>query len=320
MNTIINRHEILPNSINTLPMLHEGEVIADRYEVLPHVARSDRKLLGFTENSSVCPAVDIQSETEVAVKLLRKNTVPALGRHQIEQLVGNNVSHEGIIPTLATGIYSGQDGRINPFIVTKQGNDGYHNLEIDHSSEGAQEFFGRMAKIALALTYLHEEKGIAHGDVKSSNIILDNGHTFLNDFSTTEAIREINSTNPLINSELTEEITIINKENEDILVGTPSHLSPQRLEGNHLTAEDDTFALGVTIFEFLTKRHPYNSTSSDIYVQANLLKKSSPLPAEELPNFVSDEVSGALYASIEKLPQNRPSSREMARVLLSAAS
>ncbi len=89
-----------------------------------------------------------------------------------------------------------------------------------------------------ALEYLQtREKPILHRDVKPQNIIWDNkGRFVLIDFNVASL-----------------------KENDKSYVGTNPYLAPDLLDGHNINWDfsADTFALGITLYELVTKKYPW---------------------------------------------------------------
>ncbi len=95
-----------------------------------------------------------------------------------------------------------------------------------------------VGSIADALRYAHG-KGVVHRDVKASNVLLDrNGAPYLSDFGVAARVGERASGGSLIAQ------------------------SPQSLAGEPSTPADDIFALGGVIYELVSGRSPYSSTST----------------------------------------------------------
>ena len=123
-----------------------------------------------------------------------------------------------------------------------------------------------------ALKYLQtREKPILHRDIKPQNIILDNkGRFVLIDFNVASL-----------------------KENDKSRVGTNPYLAPDLLDGHHINWDfsADTFALGITLYELVTKNYPWP--------QSRIPKISkNPTNPKELNSRISEDFSEFLLKAI----------------------
>jgi len=95
-----------------------------------------------------------------------------------------------------------------------------------------------MAKTVLKMNQYLLKFDLVHADIKPENIMVieRNGkHIFkIIDFGSMSEIYSINST-----------------------AGTPSYISPERFNGHSINESSEIFALGVTLYESLTKKFPY---------------------------------------------------------------
>jgi len=102
-------------------------------------------------------------------------------------------------------------------------------------------------QVLEALGHAHD-KGVIHRDIKPANIILlENGSVKVSDFGVAR----------IDNSELT---------STGYMVGTPSYMSPESLQGRTVDARSDLYSVGVLFFELLT----HQRLSRDFSIEENL--------------------------------------------------
>lgn len=102
----------------------------------------------------------------------------------------------------------------------------------------------RISKAVLsALTEAHKH-GVVHGDIKPANIMYDDREKtyIVTDFGAAYS-----------------EKRFLKKEN--VIVGTPSYMSPEQLEGKKLDGRSDLFSLAVTLYHLLTGHQPFSGNS-----------------------------------------------------------
>jgi serine/threonine-protein kinase len=106
--------------------------------------------------------------------------------------------------------------------------------------------FRLMAELLDALEFAHEA-GVIHRDIKPANVMIDAaGHAKLTDFGVARV------TEPDANqAEATRTGTV---------VGTPSYMSPEQIQGQTVDRRTDIFSAGVLFYELLTWRKPFEGT------------------------------------------------------------
>lgn len=120
-----------------------------------------------------------------------------------------------------------------------------------------------MQQVADALSLLHRNN-IVHRDIKPANILFrEPEHAVLADFGIARSIEQ--------NTQLT---------NTGFVLGTPSYMSPEQINGGHVTAKTDIYALGVVLYEMLTGHLPYRGDSVQSVATQHLMAPVPPLPLE----------------------------------------
>lgn len=161
------------------------------------------------------------------------------------------------------------------------------------------------ARIALqvlrGLRAVHEA-GVLHRDVKPHNILFrPNGRALLMDFgiATFEGAVQLTKSQEII--------------------GTPKYLAPELIHrgGEALphtgTSASDLWSLGVTLFEMVEGRAPFNGLSSfEIFIAVY----EQPLP----PMAHAGPLAPVIEALLRKDPQERPSARETEAMLMAVTS
>lgn len=139
-----------------------------------------------------------------------------------------------------------------------------------------------------ALEGLHHahKKGIYHRDIKPSNLILTpDGTVKLMDFGIAKVAGE-------------QRLTQVNK-----VIGTVEFLAPEIIEGKEPSVASDIYAAAVTMYELLSGKLPFES-STDYNLMQEILKKK-PMALDKLNSSVPKALSNIVMKALEKKPENR---------------
>lgn len=97
-----------------------------------------------------------------------------------------------------------------------------------------------VAAVADALDYAHQQ-GVVHRDIKPANIMMTNDRLVkVMDFG----IAKLASSN---------------KTQTDVVLGTPTYMSPEQIAGKKVDGRSDVFSLGIVLFELLTGQPPFTA-------------------------------------------------------------
>lgn len=162
------------------------------------------------------------------------------------------LEHACIVPIYDFGLHGDQ-----PYIVMR-----HMTGETLHDKLSAgvllpQQFAQVMERVAQGLDYAHQHQ-IIHRDIKPANILFDEeGMAYLSDFGLAKFVMRPTG--------LT----------QGLLVGTPSYMSPEQVQGVPLNGRADIYALGCILYESLTGAPPYSGRSP---LQTALAHVTEPVP------------------------------------------
>ena len=155
-----------------------------------------------------------------------------------------------------------------------------------------------ITQLSAALDYAHRQ-GVVHRDIKPANIILAlNGTMKITDFGIAS----------LSGEELPEDLREM---------GTPNYLAPERFMGRKVDHLTDVYALGVTLYELVTRDVPYRADSMGGLAQ-KVFRGEYTDPSVHRPDL-TPSLRRILVRGLEKRPEARfQSAGEMAQAFASA--
>jgi serine/threonine-protein kinase len=137
---------------------------------------------------------------------------------------------------------------------------------------------------AAALDYAHK-KGIVHRDIKPANIMIhEDGTAKITDFGVAKIVSQ--------------QMTL-----SGAMMGTPSYMSPEQVQGAAITGRADQFSLAVIAYEVLTGEKPFVAE----YLPTLLFKivREEPLSAKRLNPTLGAQVDTVLRKALAKNPADR---------------
>ena len=145
-----------------------------------------------------------------------------------------------------------------------------------------------MRQVAAALHKAAQQK-IIHRDIKPENIMLARtGEVKVADFGLARVEREGQA---------------LNLTQVGVTVGTPLYMSPEQVEGRPLDSRSDLYSFGVTCYQMLAGRPPFEG-DSPLSVAVQHLKKEPPRLEDQ-----RSDLPGGLCRIVHKLMAKRPEDR-----------
>jgi serine/threonine protein kinase len=241
-----------------------------------------KRPLGSGASATVYYALDTFAGREVALKVFRPGVLKeeeTRGQFRNEAALAGRLSHPHI-----AAIYE----------AVLQENSGY--VAMEYVPGGNLLKFTRPEallpvddviqlgfKSCSALDYAFREH-IIHRDIKPANILVAQGTNIkVADFGS--ALLKTTGTLP------------------QLIVGTPSYMSPEQMTGGLLTHHSDMYAMGVVLYELLTGRRPLTASTMDELFH----KIAHVTPAA--PHSVRSEVPARLDEIVMKMMSKRPEDR-----------
>jgi serine/threonine-protein kinase len=152
-----------------------------------------------------------------------------------------------------------------------------------------------LASVADALDYAHQQ-GVVHRDVKPANIMIAKDRLVkVMDFG----IAKMASSS---------------KTQTDVVLGTPTYMSPEQIAGKKVDGRSDVFSLGVVLFELLTGQPPFtaDNLSALLFAIAHHPHPDLQTLRPDVPPMFQEVVNRALQ---KELPQRYRRAAELAQDL-----
>ena len=237
-------------------MVKIGMIIGSRYEI--------QELIGTGGMSDVYRAKDNKLNRNVAVKVLKQEFAENrdfVSKFRREAEAAANLMH----PNIVTVYDVGEDSGISYIVMELV--DGYTLKQyIEKKSRlTITECISIAIPIASGIEAAHN-KGIIHRDIKPQNVIISkDGKVKVTDFG----IAKTTTSNTISSN----------------VMGSVHYTSPEQARGGFSDEKSDIYSLGITLFEMVTGRVPFNGDTT-VAIAIKHIQEDMPSPktyVEDLP-------------------------------------
>jgi hypothetical protein len=249
-----------------------GEVLADRYEL--------EELVGTGGMSSVFRAHDALLDRKVALKVLHEQyaaDADYVERFRREARAVAALSHPNIVTVIDRGEHEGRqfivfeyvDGENLKRLIERTG-----PLPVAQALELA-------IQVARGLSFAHQQ-GLVHRDVKPQNVLLNgDGRAKVTDFGIARSLD--------VKHGMTQTGTVL---------GTSDYIAPEQAQGQRVDEHTDVYALGVVLYELLTREVPFPGENF-VAVAMRHINEPPPSVSDKRPD-VPPRVDGAVRRAMQK--------------------
>ena len=234
-------------------------------------------VLGRGGMSVVYLAEDLRLKRHVALKLLASALAEDerfRKRFLSESELAASLDHANVIPVYEAG---DADGSLYIAMRYVEGSDLKARLEDGPLSD--EETVAVAVQVGGALDAAHE-RGLVHGDVKPSNVLIDGrGHAYLADFGLTKRLGDERS-----------------PAGDAPLMGTIDYVAPEQIRGDEVDGRADVYSLGCLLYECLTGRQPFKRGNDAAVLYAHL---------EDEPPSTGGVADPVIAKALAKTPDDR---------------
>ena len=255
-------------------MIRAGMFLGDRYEIVSQV--------GIGGMSEVYKAMDHKLNRYVAIKILKKEFSEDknfVSKFVVEAQSAAGLSHPNIVNVYDVGDESGIHYIVMELVegIT---------LKSYIEKKGLLSFKEAVSiaiQVGTGIEAAHNN-GIVHRDIKPQNIIISReGKVKVTDFGIARAVTS-------------------NTINQSVM-GSVHYTSPEQARGGYVDEKSDIYSLGITLYEMITGRVPYNGETAVQVAVMHIQEEMIP------PSRFVDDLPVSVEQIILKCTQKAPDRR-----------
>ncbi len=255
-------------------MIKIGMMIGDRYEILEKI--------GTGGMSDVYKAKCHKLNRYVAVKVLKQEfseNANFVSKFRVEAQAAASLMHPNIV-----NVYDvGEENGINYFVMELVEGITLKKYIEKKARLSYKEAVSIAIQVSMGIEAAHHNH-IIHRDIKPQNIIISKeGKVKVTDFGIAKA-----ATSNTITSNV---------------MGSVHYTSPEQARGGYSDEKSDIYSLGITLFEMLTGRVPFNGETT-VAIAIKHIQEPMPTPKEFVPE-IPNSVEQIVLKCCQKSPDRR---------------
>ncbi|MCQ2493386.1 MAG: Stk1 family PASTA domain-containing Ser/Thr kinase, partial [Lachnospiraceae bacterium] len=255
-------------------MIKIGMVINDRYEIIEKI--------GTGGMSDVYKALDEKLNRNVAVKVLKQefgDNENFVSKFRVEAQAAAGLMHPNIV-----NVYDvGEEGEIHYIVMELVEGITLKKYIEKKARLTYKEAVSIAIQVSLGIEAAHGNH-IIHRDIKPQNIIISrDGKVKVTDFGIAKA-----ATSNTITSNV---------------MGSVHYTSPEQARGGYSDEKSDIYSLGISMFEMLTGRVPFNGETT-VAIAIKHIQEAMPSCREYVPE-IPQCVESIIFKCTEKSPDRR---------------
>lgn len=256
--------------------MRTGELIDERYLI--------NNILGEGGMATVYEATDVISKKIVAIKIIKQDvmTNPVnISRFDREARAAASLNHPNIVRVINLGTHEGRPYMANEFIKGQNLRDSLDTKTKYSPLEACDIMF----QLCSAVVHAHSH-AVIHRDIKPHNVyVTSDGTIKLGDFG----IATFENSARLTRSES--------------IVGSVHYLAPEISQGQPASFQSDIYALGITFFELITGRVPFDD-ETPVSVAIMHIKDKFPSPRKFMAT-TPKEIERIILKACKRHPNDR---------------
>ena len=254
----------------------EGMIFANKYRIV--------KLIGSGGMANVYLGIDMNTGVNVAIKILKpefSSDDEFIRRFDAEAKSVASLNHSNIVKVYGVG----HEGNFRYIVQEYIEGITVKDLISQNGHLDWRNAVPIVIQIGLALDYAHQN-GIVHRDIKPQNILISRDRVAkITDFG---IARAASSTT----------ITMTG-----VQMGSVHYFSPEQARGGNVGPQSDIYSLGVTLFEMVTGRLPFDG-DSNVAIAVKHLQETPPVPSS-LMQGIPKGLDSIIAKCMQKSPERR---------------